>query len=185
MSRDVAPAPFSGPPPAFTRFVDERRDGLIRFAMNLGISADDAKDLVQEGLLRLMRYCDNTPVNEWTPLIYRIVLNLHRDRQRQLVAQGTPMAGSDEILQLQPSQVASPERQASDHQQLALARAAILGLPPKCREVYLLNRMDGLSYPAIAQRCGISVKAVEKHISRALGELRRKVDRGPSEREDS
>jgi RNA polymerase sigma-70 factor (ECF subfamily) len=32
--------------------------------------------------------------------------------------------------------------------------------------------MDGLSYSEIARRCGISAKAVEKHMSRALRELR-------------
>jgi RNA polymerase sigma-70 factor (ECF subfamily) len=51
-------------------------------------------------------------------------------------------------------------------------RAAILALPPRCRAVYLMNRMDGLSYSEIARRCGISAKAVEKHMSRALRELR-------------
>lgn len=176
--------PLAGPTIAFTRFVEDRRDGLVRFATNLGVSSDDAKDLVQEGLMRLMRYCDSTPVNEWTPLIYRIILNLHRDRQRQQGAQGAAVVTSDEVLESQPSLQASPERQASDRQQLALARAAILGLPPKCREVYLLNRMDGISYASIAQRCGIPLKAVEKHISRALRELRTKVDRDTSQGED-
>jgi RNA polymerase sigma-70 factor (ECF subfamily) len=35
-----------------------------------------------------------------------------------------------------------------------------------------MHRIDGLSYSEIARRCGISTKAVEKHMSRALRELR-------------
>lgn len=184
MSRDfhsAFPLEYSS---ALTRFVEERSEGLVRFAIGLGASGEDAKDLVQEGMLRLMRY-SSTPPTEWTPLVYRIVLNLHRDRQRQVATQGpADPAGGEDHLAHQPSPQASPERHASDQQQLALVRAAILDLPPRCREVYLLNRLDGLSYPAIAQRCGISLKAVEKHVSRALRELRRKVGRDSSHRED-
>jgi len=51
-------------------------------------------------------------------------------------------------------------------------RAAVLRLPPRCREVYLLNRIEDMSYTEIARHCGISVKAVEKHIGKALSLLR-------------
>jgi len=38
--------------------------------------------------------------------------------------------------------------------------------------VYLLHRMEGMSYSAIADHCGLSKKTVEMHISRALAALR-------------
>lgn len=41
-------------------------------------------------------------------------------------------------------------------------------LPPRQREAFLLSRSEGLTYNEIAGRMGISVKAVEKHISLAL-----------------
>ena len=72
----------------------------------------------------------------------------------------------------------SPEQHASDQQALARVRAAILGLPPRCRAVYLMHRVEGLSYPEIARRFGISTKAVEKHMSHALRELRGTRERG-------
>jgi len=50
--------------------------------------------------------------------------------------------------------------------------------------VYLLNRIDGLSYSQIAQHCGISVKAVEKHIGKALSLLRSKLKREGVDREE-
>ena len=40
-------------------------------------------------------------------------------------------------------------------------------LPERCREVFLLHRVESLSYSQIAARCGISVSAVEKNIARA------------------
>jgi RNA polymerase sigma-70 factor (ECF subfamily) len=39
------------------------------------------------------------------------------------------------------------------------------------RAVFLLHRVDGLDYPAIAWRLGISVEGVERRIARAMLEL--------------
>ncbi|WP_158563322.1 RNA polymerase sigma-70 factor [Chitinophaga silvatica] len=46
-------------------------------------------------------------------------------------------------------------------------------LPQKCREVFMLNYYGNLGYKAIAKEMGISVKTVEKHMSKALQVLRR------------
>lgn len=186
MSRDPRSVPLIENTAAFSQFVDERRGALLGFLVKLGVASEDAKDLVQEALLRLLRYQDTAKPEEWTPLAYRIVLNLHRDKQRQAATQaGAGTINTDEQLAALPSLDESPERQLSNQQQLTLVRTAILQLPPRCKEIYLLNRIDGMSYPAIAQRCGITVKAVEKNISRALRELRMKVDRSLPSREDS
>ena len=50
--------------------------------------------------------------------------------------------------------------------------AAVEQLPAKCKEVFLLSRMDNLSNKQIAGKLNISIKAVEKHITKALNHLR-------------
>ena len=47
-------------------------------------------------------------------------------------------------------------------------------LPEKCRAVFLLSRIDGLKNHEIANLLGVSIKTVEKHISKALGIFREK-----------
>ena len=54
----------------------------------------------------------------------------------------------------------------------AAVRRAIDALPPRCREIFLLSREDGLSYGGIATTLGISVKTVETQMGRALKSLR-------------
>jgi RNA polymerase sigma-70 factor (ECF subfamily) len=49
-------------------------------------------------------------------------------------------------------------------------------LPGKCREVFLLSRINNLSHQAIAEKLNISVSTVEKHIVKALKIVRKHVD---------
>ena len=49
---------------------------------------------------------------------------------------------------------------------------AISQLPEKCREVFELSRYEGMKNREIAEKLGISVKAVEGHISKALRQLK-------------
>ena len=52
----------------------------------------------------------------------------------------------------------------------------IAGLSPHCREAFLLSRTEHLTYREIAQRMDISVSTVEKHVTKALQILRRKLN---------
>jgi RNA polymerase sigma-70 factor (ECF subfamily) len=53
--------------------------------------------------------------------------------------------------------------------------AALAELKPKTREIFLLNRLDGLSYTQIAVRFGISPSAIEKHMIKALAHLHKRL----------
>ncbi len=52
----------------------------------------------------------------------------------------------------------------------------IAAIPEGSREVFLMNRLEDLKYREIAERLGISVKAVEKRMSKALQILRDKLN---------
>ena len=52
---------------------------------------------------------------------------------------------------------------------------ALQALPEKCKEVFMLNRFEGLKYAEIAEKLNISVKTVETQMSRALKILREKL----------
>ncbi len=59
-------------------------------------------------------------------------------------------------------------------------QAALSDLPPGCRTVFLMSRMEEMSNRQIAENMGISVKAVEKQITKALKVL--KIRLGEEER---
>jgi RNA polymerase sigma-70 factor (family 1) len=54
-------------------------------------------------------------------------------------------------------------------------QAVLSGLPPGCRTVFLMSRMEEMSNKQIAESMGISLKAVEKQITKALKILRIKL----------
>lgn len=54
-------------------------------------------------------------------------------------------------------------------------KKAVEELPNKCQTVFSLSRFDGMTNQEIADYLNVSVKAVEKHISKALKELRIKL----------
>jgi RNA polymerase sigma-70 factor (ECF subfamily) len=60
----------------------------------------------------------------------------------------------------------------------AVIYQAIDRLPEKCRLVFSMSRFEKMPYRDIAERLGVSQKAVEKHISKALDVLRRAVQDG-------
>lgn len=96
----------------------------------------------------------------WTPLPAG-----HGDEpQPAAMGSATPTAPSAEfLLDLQ--------------QRLTAVQAIIDGLPPRCREVFWLCRVEGLTQPEIARRLDITLNAVERHLMRALIDLRGLRDR--------
>ena len=53
-----------------------------------------------------------------------------------------------------------------------LLESAIRNLPGRCREIFILSKMDGLTYPEIADVLHISIKTVERQIGIGLSKLR-------------
>lgn len=67
---------------------------------------------------------------------------------------------------------AAADLQAEAHQTLGLYCEAVATLPPKCRQVYLLRKVQGLSHQEIAEHMGISRAAVEKQLVRGMSRCR-------------
>lgn len=157
----------------FEAFVREQRSVLVGYLCRR-LPEEDAKDVAQEAMVRLLRY-RGLPAEQLRRLVYRIAANALLDRGRRA---GTSTGTGPQPISLSadhdwlPSPEPSHEQRVDTQQQLIHVRRLILELPDRCREVYLLNRIEGMSYPQIAERFGISVKAVEKHVSRALKGLR-------------
>jgi RNA polymerase sigma factor (sigma-70 family) len=159
--------------------VREHDDSLKSFLRRRLRVVDDAEDVAQEAYVRLLHYEGATDVRSPPALLRRIAANAANDRTRadqvRHAADHVPLEDLD-LPDLHPS----AECELSAEQDLARVIAAIERLPPKCQQVFLLSRLHGFSYLEIARHCGISVKMVEKHVSRALAFCLREVGDDPS-----
>lgn len=174
------------PPPAdasrgFDAFVRAQYDQLVRFLTRRTGVVQDAEDLAQESLARLLRYRGLDESEGLRPLLYRIAVNASHDHARR---NGSGREGA--LVPIEDAVVADTAPTPEDHAQHVERRerlhVAILALPPKCQRVWLLRNVHGLRHAEIASRCGITVPMVKKHLAKALHQLQRQValrDREP------
>lgn len=161
----------------FESFFEAHRTALVAFLRRRTANEADAEEIAQESYVRLLGYGygDSRPPAVWRALLYRIAGNLAVSHFRMRAARQMDRQQSLEGLEL-ASETPAQERVVAAQQELAQVRRALSALPPKCRRVFMLSRVHHKSYPEIARLCGISVKMVEKHMSKALAALRHAVE---------
>jgi RNA polymerase sigma-70 factor (ECF subfamily) len=147
---------------------------LRRFVRAFVESREDAEDVIQEAYLRVLSYSAKHDVEHPERLLFSTARNLAVDaRRRRKVRERT--AAQLAVLEACAIDFPASDEVADAQQRLMRVEAAISQLPARCREVFLLHRLDGMSYSEIATHCGISVSAVEKHIARACLHIDAKV----------
>lgn len=164
----------------FEAFSRAQYGGLLNFLRLRVVNEEDARDAAQESLMRLMQYRDTAPEREWKPLLYRIAINMVGEQFRRGSARRADKHDPLDVLELASSEPTQEEFVVRS-QQAAILREAILSLNPRLRQIYLLSRMQGMTYTEIAAHCEISVKTVEKHMTQALAELCARVGSGGSD----
>jgi RNA polymerase sigma factor (sigma-70 family) len=143
------------------------RTALQKYLRKFTAGAEDVEDLVQEAYVRVCALSPAQAVDSPRALLFRIARNLAVDRARQKVARAT-----DDVADFEPLNVSSEE--AEPDEQVDLRRrfesfcAAVDGLPPLCRRVFVLRKVYQLSHAEIAQALGLSHSTIEKHVAKGL-----------------
>lgn len=159
----------------FEAFLRDEREALFKFLLTRLPTEEDAQDAVQESLIRMIRYRDSEPPEAWKRLLYRIAVNVANDQHRYARSRHAAEHVTDDSLEAVPTDEPTHDEQLVQQQELDAVIEVILTLPPRCQEIFLLNRVEGMTYVQVAETCGISLKAVEKHMTRALAALRKQL----------
>lgn len=153
---------------------------LLRFvAAKLG-SEQEAREVAQEAYVRLLRLNQPEAISYLRAFLFQTAANLALDRLR---ARGRrpPMRPMDDVEL--PVFELTPERHAEGQEAMQAMRRALAELPHKCREAFLLHRLEGLSQSQIARRLGLKERMVRLHMARALEHLRARLDEMEDRRE--
>jgi RNA polymerase sigma-70 factor (ECF subfamily) len=151
-----------------------RSNSLVRQLTRHTGCSETARELAQEAFLRFLRLPSNrvSQIDQPEAYLRRICTNLLRDwgRNRALrQSSDTPQFATE----MHVDQVAVLESRDT----LRRLELAISKLKPKTRAIFLAHRLDGLSYYEIAEQTGLSVKGVEKQMSKAIAKIDRLLDR--------
>jgi RNA polymerase sigma factor (sigma-70 family) len=138
---------------------------LRRLLRSRGRSIDDADDLIQDAFVRLTVYCKANKVEKTEAFLVRTALNLLVDQR--IREQRTPIdsVDLDTLSLIDPAP--SLDAVYGGEKRLLHWQAGLRAMSPRRREVFLLNRLDGYSFPQIADKLQISLSMVEKHCAKA------------------
>lgn len=147
----------------------ERPSLLRRIARRTGI--DSAEDMLHQVFVRMAgRGTDVAEIEAPTAFLAEASRNAVRDQVRAAQRQSADSHVSIDDIDIAGT---DPVRHLEARDRLRRLERALDRLKPMTRNVFLARRLDGYSYAEIAERTGLSVRAVEKQMSRAIQQLAR------------
>ena len=157
---------------AYTFLVDTYHHKLCIYVSSLTNDTDLAEDIVQNVFIRTWnkrsKLKDEFSIKSF---LYRSVYNEFIDNYRK----------HKTVLPLEKKYIDALTTIVEDHDEhtierlIKIVRNEIKNLPPKCKEVFLLSKEEGLTNIEIAEYKKISIKSVEGHITKAFSILRKTV----------
>jgi RNA polymerase sigma-70 factor, ECF subfamily len=147
---------------------------LLNLAFNMVKDENVARDIVQQVYFNLWNKREDLKITKsYISYLYRAVynssLNHIKLKTRYVRVQNdsnfTSIAGCTD------------QEESLEGERIQLLQAAIEKLPTKCRLVFSLNRFENMTYKEVAEHLGISIKMVEKQITKALKTIRAELTR--------
>ena len=170
--RDLLARLRDGDAQAFEAIFRQWYEAVVRSANRVLRDVGVAEELSQDVFLELWRRRDAlAPDSSVAGYLMQAVRNRALNHLRHLAVQRKSAVFVEALSE--PAEQADALAQATELEQ-ALVRA-IAELPPRTREVFVMSRERGMRYSEIAEALGVSVKAVEANMSRALRILREQL----------
>jgi RNA polymerase sigma factor (sigma-70 family) len=149
---------------------------LVSFFRKRTGNAAQVQDLVQQVFLRLAQHHKLDAIHNPDGYIFQTAANALRDHARRNEVRarferqnvGTATDAQSDI---------SPERVLQGRESIAQLTAALRELPERTRDIFMLRTLEGLKHVEIARLYGISTRAIEKHLAKALAHVSRALDR--------
>jgi RNA polymerase sigma-70 factor (ECF subfamily) len=144
--------------------------GLVLFATQYVMYEEDAEEIVEDFFIRVWQKRHQiNQADSLKPYFFTSIKNsslnfLYQKKHKDKLIQEI-MKLSENNLLYQPDVFVISDLQNA-------IRKAVASLPPKCREVFILSRINGLKNDNIAEKLNLSKRTVETHVSNALRQLR-------------
>jgi RNA polymerase sigma-70 factor (ECF subfamily) len=161
---------------AYALVVAQMRPALVKYFRRKCGSVDEAEDLAQDVLLRVLRHANWESADQARGYIFRAAVNRWHDRGRMTLVRGVTVQWDEADIQ-QWNEGNSPEHVLTVEQELDRVALALHELDERTRDVLMLIRLEQMKYAEAAQMLGVSVSTVEKELIKALAHLARRAGR--------
>lgn len=150
----------------FETLVKETRTPLSR-SLGRMLAPAQCEEVMQEAYLKVFIAMKKSKIEEPKALLFRTSRNLaiSRLRHQKVVRQS---AYTITLHQQIREAVPSAEQQLSDRQDLRILLDAVNLLPPSCKQVFILRKVEGLDHSEIAEQLGITTNTVKNHLSKGM-----------------
>lgn len=151
---------------------------LVRFSREYVVSTEDAENIVQDIFMYLWEHRDMLEsLTNPNAFLFTLTKNRCIDFYRHKVRTESKKESLDALPERELKLKMEALQQFDENMFTvddidALLNKAIDHLPEKCRQVFILSRMEGLKHEEIATQLNISVNTVQNHIVTALRKLK-------------
>lgn len=149
--------------------VAQYRDDAFRLARHLVRSQADAEDLAHTAIVNVLRRAEN--ISDAAHVRAYLLTAVRNAWRNQLRARGGRRFIGADIAETIPSVDLAPDEVVLTVLDVSIARAALESLSPKSQEIIRLRYLEGLSFPELSQRLGITPVAARQRAHRAREEL--------------
>lgn len=157
---------------AYSYLVELYYEKLCDYASNLARDSFRSEDIVQNVFIRMWQQREKLNFNiSIKSYLYKSVYNEFVDQYRKDVAMTSL---EKKYIKDINSNIKSSDNDKTERL-IALVEKEIEQLPPKCKETFLLNKKEGLTYVEIAEFRNVSVGTVEKQMNKAFCLIRNKI----------
>jgi len=156
---------------ALVQAFEQHQEQLLGFLNKRVDNIQLAEDLLHDLFLKIQSQPGDKDIAYPKAYLFRMANNLVIDKQRSKANQTEHQSIED--ISLIDSQ--TPEQKLIHQQQLAVITDAINELPEKTKEAFKMQRLQELKKDVVADKLGISVNMVEKHLRRAVQYCRDKL----------
>jgi RNA polymerase sigma factor (sigma-70 family) len=140
---------------------------LTRFLQRNWRHEADIADLRQEAYARVYEAAQRERPLLVKPFLFQITRNLMIDRLRRQSVVSLESMTDFEWLNVSDDKPSS-EAYVAARQELRLLQAALDALPPRCRQVVLMRKVEGISQKEVAKRMGIAIETVENQVAKGM-----------------
>ena len=146
----------------------ESESALKRFLRRFLYKSEDIDEIAQETFLRAYKATEGRAIDSPKAYLFQVARSLAYGELSRKTRKLTDYL--EEAVDGETQHGDELEEEYAAQQKIARYFDAIAELPPQCRKVFLMRKVQAMPYKAIAEALDISVSAVEQHI--ALGSRR-------------